>query len=67
MLLRTLEELKMEIGRARAKHPEANFLALIEEVGEVAKAMLEGDMEHARVEVLQVATVAVRMYEEGLM
>lgn len=39
--------------------------ALMEEVGEVAQAYLEGDHKHARHEALQVACVAWRIYTGG--
>lgn len=61
-------DLAEEVMRARQKFPGRRFLlaALTEEVGELAKAYLqrEGD-EAVRKEALQVACVAMRIYEEG--
>lgn len=63
----SLRELADEMKRARAKFPEQHRLlaALMEEVGETAQAYLEGKPEHAREEALQVACVAMRIYEHG--
>lgn len=64
----TLEELKLEVIRARTKFPDNALLlaALMEEVGELAKAYLQrqGNVSVQR-EALQVACVALRIYEEG--
>lgn len=56
-----------EMRRAREIHPgNAHLLAaLTEEVGEVARAFLEGDHEHAKKEAIQVACVAMRIAIEG--
>ena len=68
-MLRTesINNLQAETSRARGKFPTNDQLlvALIEEVGEVARAVLEKDFTHARIEALQVATVAMRLVEEG--
>ena len=65
---RTIGELNAEVFSARMKFPGNSFLltALMEEVGELARAYLHGDG-HMRVkaEALQVATVALRIYEES--
>jgi ribosomal protein L21E len=64
----TLEEISAEVKRARIKFPKNEHLlaALMEEVGEVAKAYLEGEpIENIRNEACQVAAVAVRIIEEG--
>jgi NTP pyrophosphatase (non-canonical NTP hydrolase) len=50
------------------KFPENSFLltALMEEVGELARAYLQGQGENrVRAEALQVACVALRIYEES--
>lgn len=62
----TLEALALEIERARDKFPSNRhlFLALVEEVGELSKDLLEGNPGW-REEALQVACVALRLYEEG--
>ena len=64
----TMVELADEIVRARAKFPGSRFLlaALTEEVGELARAILQrktGD--EIKREAIQVACVALRIYEEG--
>lgn len=58
-----LQDLKNRIIVARMKHPEgASFPALIEEVGEVATAMIEGNEAAAQSERLDVGTVVMRLY-----
>lgn len=56
-----------EVLRGRAKFPRSRFMlfALLEEVGELAEALIRGDTEDAKVEAVQVAAVAVRISEEG--
>jgi hypothetical protein len=64
----TLRELVEEMDRARAKFPSPKFLftALVEEVGEVGRALLQDEgRERVRKEALQVACVALRIYEES--
>ena len=64
----THEELDAEVFRARTKFPGNALLltALMEEVGELAKAYLQkADVASIRAEALQVACVALRIYEEG--
>lgn len=63
----SIDALKEEINRARNKHPSNAHLlaALTEEVGELNKAYLEADYEHAKTEAIQVACVALRVLEEG--
>lgn len=73
MLDRSRLEITAELGRARAKFPGSarTFKALTEEVGELAKALLDvkaGDAQSNRnvyYEAVQVATMAIRMMEEG--
>lgn len=70
---RSLLEINLELERARAKFPQPNknYLALCEEVGELAKALLDcgpGDRESSMAvykEAVQVATMAIRLMEEG--
>lgn len=68
--MRTVSALALadEVRAARAKFPgNRNLLAaLVEEMGELARALLQqGNSEHAKHEALQVACVAMRIYEEG--
>ena len=63
----TLSALSDEIVRARIKFPGNRFLytALCEELGELARAILQKEgRERVRAEALQVACVAIRLYEE---
>ncbi len=70
----TLATIEAELARARAKFPpspkqsQALFAALAEELGEVAKAILEDGKNSAEVykEASHVACVAIRIMEEGL-
>lgn len=61
-----IHDLKSEIDRAVTKFPSNKHLlaALMEEVGELAKALLEGDEEYY-LEAIQVACVAIRIATEG--
>ncbi len=62
------DELRAEIARARAKFPKKDhlFAALGEEVGELARELLEGGTpQRIREEAIQVACVALRIAEEG--
>lgn len=62
-----LFEVHMEILRAKEKHPgnEHKIVALMEEVGELAKAHLENEPEYRkRAEAVQVACVAARIATE---
>lgn len=69
----THDDVAEELDRARAKFPMPNptFVALVEEVGELAQALLKckpGDYASSiRVyeEAIQVAAMAVRVLEEG--
>lgn len=64
----TLAAVRAEVLRARAKFPgRAHMLAaLTEEVGEVARALLQREgRERVRAEAIQVACVALRIAEEG--
>jgi hypothetical protein len=58
--------IRHEVARARKLHPGNHhlFLALVEEVGEIAEAVQRGDIAHARQEAVQVACLAVRLIEE---
>lgn len=67
-----LAEIAAEVARARALFPGSEFrlAALVEEVGELANAMLEhrlgkDTLEHIREEAVQVAAMAIRIAEEG--
>lgn len=73
MYERTRLEIDAELERARAKFPMPNptFVALVEEVGELAQALLKckpGSPEYSqRVydEAIQCAVMAIRVLEEG--
>lgn len=64
----TVNDLLLEIARARTKFPGNKFLlaALVEEVGELAQAFLQDQgRDRIRAEAIQVACVALRIVEEG--
>lgn len=64
----TVIDISKEVVRARTKFPGNRLLlaALTEEVGELAKAMLQDrPIEEIRREAIQVACVAIRIIEEG--
>lgn len=64
----TIGDVVEEVMRARTKWPGRRHLlaALMEEVGELARAMLDNEgRERVRAEAIQVACVAVRIAEEG--
>ena len=76
MLERTRLEIDAELERARAKFPMPNptCVALVEEVGELAQALLkcnahkndyQARCKHVYEEAIQVATMAIRVLEEG--
>lgn len=56
-----------ELRRARAKHPTSRVTntAMVEEVGEVAKALMDEAGFRVREEVVQVAAMAVRLLLDG--
>jgi hypothetical protein len=64
----TFCEISEEVDRARVLFPQNRrlFAALVEEVGELAKALVENrPLAEIRAEAVQVACVAVRLIEEG--
>ena len=64
----TIADIKDEVRRARSKHTGNRHMlaALMEEVGELAQALLQGkDPGDVRKEAVQVACVAIRLIEEG--
>lgn len=67
MKTETVIKLSREIEHSRAKFPgnEHKLAALMEEVGELANALLEGRPRSVQAEALQVACVAIRIFEEG--
>lgn len=62
-----VEAIDAELGRARKKFPDAvgSMCALTEEVGELAKAVLDESRERVRKEAVQVICMAVRVIQEG--
>lgn len=63
-----LNEVYNEIGHAREHYPGAKHMlaALVEEVGELAAALLEGQSyESIRAEAVQVAAMACRVAVDG--
>lgn len=68
MALATIIKINKELRRARKKFPDnAKLLAaLMEEVGELAKALLQrAPASEIEAEAIQVACVAIRIIEEG--
>lgn len=67
MKLDTFHQINKELVRAREKFPDNKYLltALVEEVGEVAKAFLEKKPDEVISEAIQVAAVAIRILEEN--
>ena len=62
-----LECVREEVLRARKKfpNPECSMTALTEEVGELAKALLDEPWAHVMKEAIQVACMAARVAIEG--
>ncbi len=62
-----LAEIETELARARAKFPGdgVTMLALMEEVGELAKASFEEPSARVRKEAVQVAVMAIRVVLDG--
>lgn len=56
-----------ELQNARRKFPssELSAIALMEEVGEVSRALLQEPSSHVRAECVQVAVMAIRLALEG--
>ena len=69
-LIAALLEVAAEVGRARELHPgtQHRLAALVEETGEVAKALIEhgGKSTHVRTEARHAAATAVRIMLEGI-
>lgn len=61
------EEIRAELHRAQSRFPGDNvtFAALVEEVGELAKATFEEQRVNVRREAVQVAVMACRMVLDG--
>lgn len=65
---KTLAAISAEVRRARKKHPANRHMlaAIVEEVGELAQALLQGKcQQEIMAEAIQVACVAIRLIEEG--
>lgn len=60
-------DISQELTRARAKFPgdRVTYTALCEEVGELAKALLDESRERVREEAVQVAVMAMRVVLDG--
>lgn len=61
------EEIERELAKARKKFPDStcSMTALTEEVGELAKALLDESADRVRQEAVQVAVMAIRVATEG--
>lgn len=59
--------IQAELARARKKfpNPQASMTALTEEVGELAKALLDEPWDRVIEEAVQVAVMAIRVATEG--
>ncbi len=62
-----LNDICKEVSRARTLFPSNEFMfpALIEEVGELAKALMTESADRIRAEAIQVACMAFRIASEG--
>lgn len=62
-----LDDVAEEIKKARSKFPhnDVQMIALVEEVGELAKALMDESDENVWKEAVQVATMALRVAVEG--
>ena len=62
-----IRDIRNELLRARTKFPGDNVttLALMEEVGELAKATIEEPAANVRKEAVQVAVMAIRVVLDG--
>jgi hypothetical protein len=62
-----LQCVKIELLRARQKFPSSEYsmTALMEEVGELAKALLDEPLQRVQAEAVQVAVMAIRVATEG--
>lgn len=62
-----LTEVQHEVGRAREKFPDADMTnaALVEEVGELSKALMYEPWDRVVAEAVQVAAMACRIALEG--
>ena len=66
-LVNLMAEISIELANARAKFPGDNvtMLALVEEVGELSKALFEEPRARVRKEAVQVAVMAMRVVLDG--
>lgn len=56
---------RVDAGREKFPEPRNLLVALMEELGELSQAFLQGRREDARSEALDVAALALRVYEEA--
>jgi NTP pyrophosphatase (non-canonical NTP hydrolase) len=63
----TFLAIQQELKNAREKFPNSTLSmnALVEEVGELAKALMDESASNVRAEAIQVAVMAIRVSEEG--
>lgn len=65
--IQLMHEIFDELEKARQKFPgdRVTFAALVEEVGELATALIEEPRKNAKKEAIQVAVMAMRMVLDG--
>ena len=63
----TIARVRAEVRRARSMFPHSDnlFCILVEEVGELAKALQDESADRVRDEATQVVAMAIRCLEEG--
>jgi hypothetical protein len=63
----SFELIRAELASSRAKFPGNRHMAvaLMEEVGELARGLLEDDAQNVKDEAVQVAVTAIRIFDEG--
>ena len=62
-----MNAIREELQNARTKFPGSNatFAAMVEEVGELATAIMEEPRDRVRAEAIQVAVMAIRVVLDG--
>ncbi|MEG1925840.1 MAG: hypothetical protein RR415_08830 [Ruthenibacterium sp.] len=67
IVFKVLKIIRTEFEKAKAKHPDFSdnpLAVLVEEVGEIATALQNGDAENLKQEIAQTAAVCVRWLEK---